>query len=182
MIKLPKNINYKRYESTQGMSTKLFGPGAWIFLFSSIMGRFPIKIDPSNAEHQVILHSFRQLFTSLDNLLPCVFCRNSFSQFLKELPIEPFLIGRIELMYWLYLMKDKVNKKLIKQEKECYKTAKQKLKKRLDHKKITKETYKKMLETLKKNTFKTIPSPPFKKILDFYEARRGKCNKQKKTC
>jgi len=33
-----------------------------------------------------------------------------------ELPIEPYTGTRRKMLYWLYLIKDKVNKKLLKQE------------------------------------------------------------------
>jgi hypothetical protein len=182
VIKLPENIDYTKYYSTQGMSTKLFGPGTWIFLFSSIMGRYPVKIDVDNPEHIEIQNAFKSLLTSLDITLPCVFCRNSYKGFIKELPIDEFLIGRIELMYWLYLIKDKVNQKLIKQEKECFKQDKQKIQELYHNKKITKAKRDRLIKKLKENSFKTVPTPSFKTILNFYEKRRGKCNKQKKTC
>lgn len=182
VVKLPEGIDYTKYYSTQGMKTKLFGPGTWIFLFSAIMGRYPIKIETSNSEHLEIKDSFRTLLTSIDMTLPCVFCRNSYKNFLKELPIDEFLVGRIELVYWLYLIKDKVNQKLIAQEKECFRQDKQKLKDLYINKKITKAKYDRLLKKLKDSSFKTVPTPSFKTILNFYEKRRGKCNKQKKTC
>ena len=115
MVTLPKGIDYTQYQSTNGMSTKFFGPAAWDFLFVSIIGRYPVKINKKDPEHLLIRKSFKHLMQSLSIVLPCIFCRQSFAGFLKELPLKPFLSGRIELMYWLYLMKDRVNKKLLKQ-------------------------------------------------------------------
>jgi hypothetical protein len=92
------------------------------------MGRYPYRLNRSK-EHLKIKRQFKALLTSLQDILPCIFCRNSFREFLKQLPIEPFLVGRIELVYWLYLMKDKVNNKLIKQEQQCYNDEKRRLKK-----------------------------------------------------
>ncbi len=110
-------MNYKEFLNDSGMNTKEWGPGLWKFLFISILGRYPKKIDEKKREHQIIKKSFKDLLINLEHILPCVFCRDSYKIFITELKIEPFLIGKIELMYWLYLIKDKVNKKLIDQEK-----------------------------------------------------------------
>lgn len=56
--------------------------------------------------------AYKQYFTSLGNVLPCVFCRQSYEIFLRLLPIDPYLKSRYLLTYWLYLIKDRVNKKL----------------------------------------------------------------------
>jgi len=181
-MELPKNINYSKYCGNGGMSSKHFGPALWNYLFISILGRYPTKIDKNNKEHMEIAKSYYQTIINLVHTLPCIFCRNSFKQFLTELPINSYLRGRIELVYWLYLMKDKVNKKLIKQEQALYDTEKAKLKQLHDDKKINLTTYNKRLEKAKKKIFVTIPSPPFKKVLDRYEQYRAKCVAQTQKC
>jgi len=180
-IHLPEEINYNKYYSLFGMSTSKWGKSAWDFLFISIMGRYPIKITNS-IEHLEIRENFKNLFISLPIILPCIFCRESFKIFLIELPIESYLIGRIELMYWLYLMKDKVNKKLINQEKKCYNDEKKRLKKLFYNNQITETEYYNNITLFKKDNFNTIPSPPFKTILNYYEKYRAKCNKKAKKC
>ena len=60
------------------------------------------------------------MLLSLGYTMPCIYCRESFKKFCKELPIESSLSGRIELMRWLYDLRNKVNEKLIAQEKKCY--------------------------------------------------------------
>jgi hypothetical protein len=182
MIELPKDIDYSIYNSTSGMSTKHWGPAAWNFLFTSIMGTYPFKIDLSIPEHIIIRHNFKQLLTSLRIIMPCIFCRNSFTDFLKELPIDDYLIGRIELMYWLYKMKDKVNNKLLKQEKECYYDEKKRLIALFNNNQISQKEYKDKLSEFKQNTFKTVPTIPFKNVLDKYEGLRATCSKKAKTC
>jgi len=182
MIELPKNIDYSIYNSKSGMSTKHWGPAAWSFLFTSIMGTYPFRLNLSIPEHVIIRYNFKQLLTSLTIVMPCIFCRNSFKQFLQELPIEDYLIGRIELMYWLYQMKDKVNNKLLNQENQCYYDEKKRLSILYANKKITKEEYKEKLSQFKKNTFKTVPTIPFKDVLDKYESIRAACSKKSKTC
>lgn len=163
------------------MNTKLFGPSAWIFLFSSIMGRYPAEIDPNNPEHTIVKNVFRNMFKNMDTILPCIFCRKSWTGFYNSLPIEPFLKGRVQLMFWLYKMKDMVNKKLLKQEKECFSNSKAELREKYKNGTISESQYRESLVEIS-SVFKTTPSPPFKDILDFYEDRRGKCNSIKKTC
>ena len=175
-------IDHKKYYSESGMSTKHFGPMLWNFLFMSILGRYPVKLDIHNKEHVQIAKSYYMTLTSIKDTLPCIYCRNSYIQFLKELPIKPFLKGRIELFYWLYLIKDKVNKKLIHQENEYYTNMKNKLKSLYDNKKINKKIYDKKLKTLKKKIFVTIPTPPFKQVLDKYEKYRANCINKTKKC
>jgi len=175
-------INYKKYSSTSGMSTKFWGPKAWDFLFTSIIGNFPFKIDNNNKEHIKLQMYYKNFLTSLEFVMPCIFCRKSFKKFINEIKIDNFLHGRIELMYWLYLIKDKVNKKLIKQEEKCYKNEKKRLKELVKNKSMTRKEYLFKLEEFKEDTFQTIPSPPFKEVLDKYESMRAKCSIKTKTC
>lgn len=182
MINLPNNINYTLYEGTSGMSTKHWGPSAWNFLFISIMGRYPFKLDVNKEDDIMVRDAFKSMLTSLEVVMPCIFCRESFKEFLKELPIDPYLVGRIELMYWLYQMKDKVNKKLLKQENQCYNDEKKRLKVLYYSNQISDQDYYKQVREFKQETFQTIPTPPFKEILDKYESLRAVCSKKAKTC
>lgn len=173
----------KEFSSTSGMKTKMWGPHAWNFLFVCILGTYPNKINKKNKEHLQIRKHFLNLMKSLPFVLPCIFCRRSFKQFLKELPIEPFLGGRIELFYWLYLMKDKVNDKLIRQEKEAYKQKKLELKAKYKNGEITKPTMKKLFNEYKTTAFKTVPTPPFEKVLRHFEKYRAKsCSEKTQRC
>lgn len=176
------NIDYSKYNKTAGLSTKDWGPSGWYFLFSCIMGAYPITIDEKNPEHIEIRKNFKNMIGSLRYTMPCIFCRNSFCQFYKELPIEKFLCGRIQLMLWLYLIRDRVNQKLILQESERFINEKRTLDKKLELEKIRKEDYKKQIKKLRKRICITKSSPSFKVILDKYESIRAKCSKSLKTC
>lgn len=79
-------------------------------------------------------------------------------------------------------MKDLVNQKLIRQEKKCYRDEKRRLKALYYDHKITKSEYYSSVEDFKKKTFVTIPTPPFKIVLDKYEAIRAVCSKKSLTC
>jgi hypothetical protein len=88
-------------------------------------------------------------------------------------------------MGWLYNIKDKVNKKLIEQEKKCYNDEKKRLKK-LYHSgpktNESRENYYNSLKQFKEKTFITKVSPSFQKVLDTYESIRAVCSNKSKTC
>ncbi len=180
MLPIP-DIDYTMYQSTSGMSTKEWGPHAWGFLFTCIMGTYPVKIDNSYA-HWYIRDAFKSMLTNMSIIMPCIFCRESYKQFIYELPIDEYLVGRIELMYWLYLMKDKVNKKLIEQERLCYTDEKFILENKLEVKEITMAEYQKSMAKFQKTSFITEPTPSFKEVLDTYEDNRAQCSVKAKKC
>lgn len=175
-------ISNQKYVSLAGMRTNFWGPNAWNFLFSSILGTYPETINNKNKEHIQIKKAFKSLFMSLGFIMPCVFCRESYKKFIKEMPIESSLSGRIKLFYWLYKLKDKVNKKLIKQENDCLKNEHEKILKKLKDKKITKSQYNCLYDKLKKDILYTKPSPPCVEVLNYYEQFRAGCNNKTKTC
>lgn len=179
-VKLPEGIDYSKYYSNSGMSTKHWGPALWKGLFTSIMGHYPVKVE--SEDDLQIKKSFKNLLCSLQTIMPCIFCRNSFKGFLKELPIEPYLIGRIELMYWLYQMKDKVNQKLLYQENICYNDEKKRLKALFYLKQISESDYYLKVNEFKKETFDTISTPSFEEVLEQYESLRAVCSKKAKKC
>lgn len=171
-----------KYMSTSGMATRQWGPSGWEFLFSCIMGGYPPVIEAGNPEHVEVKHHFKKMFVSLGYTMPCIFCRQSYQLFCKELPIDAFLSGRLELMSWLYLIRDKVNRKLMKQERECYIDEKRRLQRDLSQRVISKEMYYAEKTALRRKTLFTRPSPPFKEVLDTYESMRATCSTKTKTC
>lgn len=173
--------NEEQFHSTSGFSTRAWGPAGWFFLFSCILGAYPVRITKSK-NHIMIRKHFKALIQSLQYTMPCVFCRNSFKKFYKQIPISPYLIGRIELAYWLYKIRDLVNKKLQHQELECYNTEKQELKKKYNSKKISKKEYYRLLQSKKKEIFITQPSPLFIDVLYDYEQFRAVCSPLAQTC
>ena len=176
----PNNIDYSLYHNTNGCATKIWGPQGWGFLFTSIIGGFPVKVE-SNEELLIAKYYKRQIH-ALAFTMPCVFCRESFKQFYIELPIENYLDSRIRMIYWLYLIKDKVNTKLLKQEKICLNDEKLRLKSLYKNKEITKEKYYELVNKFKQESFKTIPTPPFQEVLDKYESIRAICSIKSLSC
>jgi hypothetical protein len=170
------------FSSNSGLKTKMWGPSGWDFLFSCIMGGYPYKLDFKDKEHLLIKKHFKALLGSLRYTLPCVFCRESYQKFWKELPIEKHLTGRLELMYWLYLIKDKVNNKLMNQEQEAHDEKMGKLNYLFRMGKITRNDFMMHQENIKNTSFCTKPSPPFIEVLQMYESRRAGCSKKAKSC
>lgn len=96
------------------MQTSFWGPPAWKFLFC-VAANYPEKIDKTNRLHVSKMKQYKEYFRTTGDILPCKYCRRSYKKFIKELPIDKYLGSRQAIMYWLYLIKDKVNKKLIAQ-------------------------------------------------------------------
>jgi hypothetical protein len=167
--------------STSGIKTAFWGPHAWNFLFSAIAGSYPVKYNAADPDHQRRAKGFLQLFTSLKETLPCGYCRQSYGRFIKELPVKDYMATRASMMQWLYLLHDKVNQKLIAQERECYNREAQYLKAQLRDKKITPAKYKQQLDALKHIKI-TKPSPPLSVVVRKFEQQRAQCNPQTKRC
>lgn len=91
-----------------GMMTKVWGPPGWFFLHSITFG-YPDEITEDNVEK---VQHYANFFNSLGNVLPCKYCRNSYNEYIQEIPIENFLSSRDLLVEWLYLIHNKVNNKL----------------------------------------------------------------------
>ncbi len=165
------------------MNTKYWGPKAWDFLFTSVLGAYPENIVNGNKEHLKTKKSFRLMLTGLQDTMPCIFCRNSFKIFIKELPIDSFLKSRKDLCYWLYLMKEKVNKKLLGQETKVYVEEKAKLKHKLIKSgEFSDKLYESLKRDLKKKIICTVKSPPFEKVLEHYEKNRAGCSLKTLSC
>jgi hypothetical protein len=90
------------------MNTSTWGPHAWVFLHSV---SFNYPKNPTY-EHKKYHKNY---FTSLGGVLPCKHCRDSYQVFLKDIPIDDYLDTRAGLIYWVYQIHDKVNKKLDKE-------------------------------------------------------------------
>lgn len=152
--------------SNNYMNTKDWGPPLWKSMFM-IAANYPLQITNSK-EHKDLKEHYKQFYISFQYMLPCKYCRESYKGFLKELPIDPYLKSRKCLMYWLYLIKDKVNKKLIHYQEI------------LIHEIQTGNS--KQKEKAIKNIFRSKPSPPFKETCKYYEQFRAGCSDKTKSC
>jgi Erv1 / Alr family len=174
--------DFTKYHGASGLATKKWGPPLWVGLFSCIMGGYPVHLDPYNKEHKEIKKHFKNMFESFAYTMPCVFCRNSYKIFVKDIPMEPFMKGRIEMMYWLYLIRDKVNNKLIAQELKCFNDEKKRLKNLVYAGRLSEAEYYQRVEAFRQETLVTQLSPPFEEVLEKYEAMRAVCSAKAATC
>jgi hypothetical protein len=81
------------------MDTRFFGPSGWQLLHL-------VTFLKGNMEHK------QAFFKVMPDVLPCKYCRESTTEFYKE--IKPDL----NLAYWMYKLHDRVNQKLEKQHAE----------------------------------------------------------------
>jgi hypothetical protein len=167
--------------ATNGIKTSFWGAHAWNFLFSTIAGAYPIQYNKNNKDHQKRVRAFIQLFNSLKETLPCIYCRQSYAVFIKNIPMKDYNHSRASMMKWLYLIHDQVNRKLISQERECFESEKTILRSQLQKQIITPNKYKQSIDKL--NTILiTKPSPKLETIIAKYEKQRAGCNPKNKTC
>ena len=89
------------------MLPEIWGPHMWMSIHSIAIS-FPDN--PSQSDKK----NYKQFFSHLSKVLPCKSCSISFRKYMKILPIEKYLTSRKRLLYWTYLIHNKVNKKLNK--------------------------------------------------------------------
>lgn len=93
------------------MNTKFWGPSMWVTIHTIAFG-YPVN--PTEAQ----MGQYRDFYANMQYTLPCSYCRQSFSEFLKIMPIENYLGTRYQLAYWTYIIHDMVNKKLSSQTRK----------------------------------------------------------------
>ncbi len=155
------------------MNCKFWGPHGKVY-FMSVATNYPERYDADNAEHVTKAFYIRELFHNLAHTLPCRYCRESYQQFIEELPMEPYMGGSRDLMYWFYLIIDKVNKKLIGQEQEAYASARRDLA-ASQHRPVTRRQDR----TLRHKWLYTKPSPPFETLCRRYDNQRAVCSNRR---
>ena len=89
------------------MDTKFWGSSAWKFLHT-IVAIYPHTSSPTLSD-KLMMRDFMQIVC---DILPCKYCRASFTKYSQSLDITSYLESRELLMQWLYKMHNKVNKKL----------------------------------------------------------------------
>jgi len=87
------------------MNTTFWGPSGWQFLHTLTF------IYPENPSFNDKI-KMREFMNSLCFILPCKYCRLSFTKYIKSLPINDYLDSRETMIEWLYKIHNKINKKL----------------------------------------------------------------------
>ena len=162
-----------------GINPKLWGPSFWTTLYYTGLN-YPVKFDKGNKCHVVLRKQYKLFYCSLQYILPCVFCLESYRRFWKEDDIDKYLNSRLDLLKWLYMLKDKVNKKLIFQERQKLAAEKkallQKFKLKYGNQSTWKNTvnmdYNSKIEKLAIKILKTKPSPTLKKAMEYFASLR----------
>ena len=94
-----------------GVKSKKFGC-YWKSMFLTSMC-YPMSITTSK-EHILVQKRYKAWYDAFEYILPCKFCREFIRDHLKpNYPLD--FSGRKQLMKSIYIWKDQVNKKLIKQ-------------------------------------------------------------------
>lgn len=87
------------------MNTQFWGPDGWKLLHS-ITARYPTNPDMKDK------HVYSEFFESIQHILPCIYCRNSYTEYITELPVRDHIGSRDALTKWMFAMHNKVNAKL----------------------------------------------------------------------
>ena len=84
------------------MDTRFWGPSGW-----RLLHLITFTYEPEKQKAAV-----REMFSMLPFVLPCKYCRASFSQYLRQEPLEPALRSRAAFTRWLWKIHNLVNGKL----------------------------------------------------------------------
>jgi len=87
------------------MNTDFWGPHSWVMLHT-ITFNAPLIITDKQ--------KYIELFSNLQDVLPCKYCRQSYKFFYNNLSIHEYLDDRMGIVYWLYAIHTLVNFKLKK--------------------------------------------------------------------
>lgn len=87
------------------MQSNKWGPHAWEF-FHTISFNYPLEPKQCDKER------YRNFFESIKSILPCSICKNSFTFFYENLPIDQYLEDRNGVVYWLFTIHNIINLKL----------------------------------------------------------------------
>jgi len=87
------------------MQTIKWGPGLWTSIHCMT---FNYPINPSEQDKE----NYKNFFNLLGNMLPCIYCRQSYIIFLQFMPIDLFLNDRYGCTYWAFSLHNLVNTKI----------------------------------------------------------------------
>ena len=107
-------FSYKDYNSGDGMLTTVWGPSMWHFLH--VMS-FNYPVNPTK-EDKI---NYRNFILSLQNILPCKYCRMNLKINLKQLPLTMnSMKNRETFSRYIYNLHELVNKMLHKNSNLSY--------------------------------------------------------------
>lgn len=101
------------------MNPKVWGKCMWESMHN-IAASYPINPTPKDKK------KYCQFFKALSDVLPCRKCRKSLKVHMKCIPISKYMKNRSKLLYWTYLIHNRVNRELEKNVYVSWKYVKQK--------------------------------------------------------
>lgn len=107
------------YKSGEGMLTTVWGPSLWHFLH--IMS-FNYPNEPTNEQK----HQYMDFIFSLENILPCKYCRMNLKKNFKVVPLRiSNMKNRYTFSKYIYDLHEHINKMLNKKSGLSYDTVKE---------------------------------------------------------
>ena len=88
------------------MNTTNWGPSFWVSFHCIALNSRPTRTCQNE------LDEYNMYYSALKTLLPCSYCRNSYTVMLHFLPVNLFSGTNTGLIYWTYLIHSFVNNKL----------------------------------------------------------------------
>lgn len=85
------------------MDTTFWGPPAWVLLHTIAYNYIPSDVNKE---------TYKLFFENLQNILPCIYCRASYIEYISYEPITLHLNNSKDLSLWLYKIHNLVNNKL----------------------------------------------------------------------
>ena len=106
--------NNKDYKSGDGMLTSIWGPSLWHYLHTM---SFNYPDCPSKKEKK----DYKNFIMSLNNVLPCKYCRINLKKNLKAIPLNnKALKNRTNFSKWMFCLHEHINKMLKKKSGLSY--------------------------------------------------------------
>lgn len=139
------------------MATKLWGPAFWQSLGATALG---YHMNDDYAFETKMRH-YKTFFNSLQYVLPCGYCRDSYGGYFKKLDIEKYMKSKRPwtMIRFVYDLKECVNVKLRKQERALYDE-------RFELLTPSQKADKAYIRRLRKRIFTTKRTPPFSVYLN----------------
>jgi hypothetical protein len=109
-----KTYNQEDYLSGDGMLTTVWGPSVWMFLHTM---SFNYPVDPTEEDKK----HYRDFVLSLQNVLPCKYCRMNLVKNFKQLPLTMAdMKNRETFSRYIYELHELVNNMLQKKSNLTY--------------------------------------------------------------
>ena len=105
-MKTLKTYHASDYQSGEGMLTTVWGPGIWHFLHTM---SFNYPVNPTTEQKK----KYRDFVLSLENILPCKYCRINLKKNFKSLPLKyKDMESRATFSKYIYDLHEHINKML----------------------------------------------------------------------